>query len=237
MAKGKTAIYVRGGDKYNKLTIIEEVEPEIQYCHGKPTKLRKVKCKCECGGIVISRLIMVMNGDTKSCGCLKKEQDYDNLHLWKKPKYRELVNGLGQHVLYVRWSQMMGRCYNPTNHAYKHYGGRGILVDVRWHNISNFIGDMYPSYKDGLQLERVNNDKGYGVDNCTWATREEQANNRRTTVRVVYNGQLYGLSVICKKLNLGYSRIYTLMKYYKISFEESILKYDKIGNKHTTSSS
>lgn len=61
---------VKRGEKFGKLTIIEEVEPHV-YPNGKTR--RKFLCKCECGNEVEVLLKLLKNGSTKSCGCYQKE--------------------------------------------------------------------------------------------------------------------------------------------------------------------
>lgn len=89
------------------------------------------------------------------------------------------THGLRKHRLYRTWDGMMQRCHNPNNTKYKDYGGRGINVCERWKDIKNFIDDMYPTFIDGLELDRKNNDKGYSLDNCRWTTRSIQLLNTR----------------------------------------------------------
>lgn len=74
---------------------------------------------------------------------------------------------------------MKARCTNPKNTNYKSYGGRGITVCDKWLDINNFIDDMYPSFVEGLTLDRKENDKGYSKDNCRWATKIVQSRNTR----------------------------------------------------------
>jgi hypothetical protein len=73
---------------------------------------------------------------------------------------------------------MIQRCLNPKNTAYKNYGGRGIDVCEEWLIFENFLSDM-GNRPEGYTLERENNESGYNPQNCVWATREQQANNRR----------------------------------------------------------
>jgi hypothetical protein len=77
---------------------------------------------------------------------------------------------------------MRQRCEDPRHKSYNRYGGRGIKVCERWQTFVNFLADMGPKPSD-LQLERVDNEKGYEPGNCVWATRSEQAKNRRARER------------------------------------------------------
>lgn len=82
---------------------------------------------------------------------------------------------------------MINRCHNKNHKDYYLYGKRGITVSKRWHIIANFIKDMYPTYKKGLYLDRIDNNKEYSKNNCRWSTAFEQANNTRKNVR--FNGK------------------------------------------------
>ena len=68
-------IEVKNGDRYNKLTIIKEIEPYIIPSTNKVC--RKFLCSCDCGNIIVSLLSKLRNNHTKSCGCIKNQIKID----------------------------------------------------------------------------------------------------------------------------------------------------------------
>ena len=88
---------------------------------------------------------------------------------------------------------MKSRCQNPNNSAYKDYGGRGIKVCDSWNEFSNFYADMGEP-KNGMSLERINNDANYCKENCTWASRSEQSLNKRNSVKLTIGDKTLSVS-------------------------------------------
>lgn len=154
------------GSKYNLLTILEHLGG------------RYYLCKCDCGKVKKVRTDHFRNGKTTSCGCFGAE----NL------KKAITKHKLSYNRLYFVWHQMMNRCYNEKFQDYNNYGGRGINVCDRWHDVSYFVEDMQEGAQKGLQLDRKNNDDNYYKDNCRWVTRKENNRNKRTNRYIEING-------------------------------------------------
>lgn len=85
------------------------------------------------------------------------------------------------HPFVMVWKNMHARCYNENSNRYGTYGARGIQVDLRWHSFANFANDMWPTWRPGLQLDRIDNDANYSKENCQWVTCAENARKRTTS--------------------------------------------------------
>ena len=99
-----------------------------------------------------------------------------------------LKHGLSQTRAYSSWNEMIRRCENPKAVFYKDYGGRGITVCERWHNVVNFYEDM-GERPIGTSIGRIDNDKGYYKENCRWETEPTQKLNTSRNRRLFHDGQ------------------------------------------------
>ncbi len=149
------------------------------------TDLRKSRqvvwrCVCECGNekLVASRYLI--DGDSKSCGCLKVDTGKASTSLFK------VVHGEAAVVSaeYRCWAGVLTRCNNTNHGQYASYGGRGITVCDRWDpkkggSFENFLEDVGRRPSEKHSIDRLDNDDMYAAWNCRWATKKEQAQNRR----------------------------------------------------------
>lgn len=134
----------------------------------------------------------------------------------------KVTHGLTYSPAYRVWCSMRERCLTPTNGRYHQYGGRGIRICKRWMRFENFVADMGQPQK-GLTLERKDNDKGYCPSNCIWATRSQQARNRRARVRyVTFKGKRLCLTDWSKEIGLQVSTIQMRLVAYGWSVKDAL---------------
>ena len=108
----------------------------------------------------------------------------------KDPRLQtNLKHGLCNTVGYNAWSAMMDRCYNPKEHNYPNYGGRGIKGCERWHDVRTFVSDVGMRPSPRHTVDRINVNGDYEPGNFRWVTMHEQNRNKRNNLMLTYNGK------------------------------------------------
>lgn len=160
------------GQQFGRLLVLEMVR--------EPGKDARVRCRCECGAETTVLAYNVRNGNTSSCGCIAREgAAARGLVIAPIIGAANRTHGMRGTRTYVSWLDARKRCHSPQNKRYAYYGGRGIAVCDQWRDsFESFLADM-GECPPGLTLERLDNNKGYEPGNCVWATKEQQARNRR----------------------------------------------------------
>ena len=184
------------GQKFGLLTVLSRAE-------NTPTGRVKWHCQCECGGTKIVASAELSKGSTRSCGCLglaQRKAAGDS----RKHKYSRSTC-LSE---YKTWWGMIARCTNVNHKSYQNYGGKGITVCERWRNsFPAFVDDMGKRPK-GKTLDRIDSKKNYCPENCRWATRIEQANNRSDNHLIEYNGEVHTVMEWVRLLGLSQATVY-----------------------------
>lgn len=178
------------GTRFARLVVIESMPPK-DLGHKREFY---VKCLCDCGNTIVTLERSVRHGATRSCGCLDLE-----LKIKRSTKH-----GMHNSKEYGVWEEIIQRCTNPMNSAWKNYGGRGIAVCDAWRSFERFNADMGPRPPGRYTIERIDNSKGYSPDNCKWATEAEQKRNTRRNVVSTLFGYTGCLIDICAKFGLRY---------------------------------
>ncbi len=206
------------GSRFGRLSVIE-------FLGGKGGRWL---CVCDCGEIKEVLGQSLRDGRTTSCGCLHRE-------VVAATQYRHGEGKRGkQSAEYNLWSGMIGRCENPKDWSYERYGGRGIRICPEWRaSFPAFLRDVGRRPSPEHSLERIDNAGHYEPGNVRWATKQEQARNRRSTKRVIYEGVEMSLAEAAERAGVPYKRLWQGMKLYGLTLEEGIARSRRIDGRIT----
>lgn len=166
------------------------------------TRMAVFNCLCECGNSVKIHGSRLRRGGAKSCGCTRLE----------KMRLARTTHGMtsifNKVPEYANWESMKDRCYNGNCPAYKHYGGRGIIVCDRWKSsFESFYADMGSKPTPKHSIDRIDVNGNYEPSNCRWANQSEQMNNTRSNVLITFNNQTLNITQWAKVTGIANSII------------------------------
>lgn len=182
------------GQKFNRLTAIKIVGQS-------KNRINLWLCKCDCGNEHITTTTGLLTGQCKSCGCLQKEKV-------SKLSYK---HGLHKSKIYGIWQAIKRRCYKDIGYKSKYYKDKNIKVCDDWLDKENGFMNFYRwsmenGYKEGLTIDRIDNNGNYEPNNCRWVDMYVQNNNTSSNKYVTYNNETHTVAEWCRKLNLNYHR-------------------------------
>lgn len=211
------------GQKFGRLTVIKFI--------GSSKKGRLWECECDCAehNHIIVPTGRLTSGNTKSCGCLHKEQ------LIARNIFNKKWDIKNQRI-YNIWRAIIHRCYSTNDKQYRYYGGKNIKVCTEWlNNYELFqLWALENGYADDLTIDRIDSNKDYCPENCRWATLKEQANNKSNNKFIEYMGEIKTLAQWCEILGLNYHRTKARLNTCHWSVEDAfnLFKYKKNDFEH-----
>ena len=183
------------GDRFGRLLVVEKVASSA-------CRKARYRCQCDCGRHVVVQGGNLRSGRTRSCRCWADELSRTHGGC-RDPEYRI-------------WHYMIQRCESSKASGYVRYGGSGITVCRRWRgSYARFLADVGRRPSPHHTLERRSNTRGYTPSNVRWATRREQANNRRTNRRITLNGVTHTIAEWSRIKHIPYKRCYYMMTHLK----------------------
>ena len=177
------------GKKFGRLLVLK------RHCENTRGNKPKWVCQCDCGTVVIVDGSSLSTGNTRSCGCLKREID----------SYVNATHGQSKTKLYSVWSNLKERCDKPENKSYSRYGGRGITYSSEWKHFEPFYNwAIATGYKEGLTIDRINPNDNYCPENCRLISLASQSRNKSNTIYVTIAEDTKPLAEWCEIHNVKY---------------------------------
>ena len=150
------------GETYNKLTILAIVR-------NKPRSISKVLCKCNCGNLTVIQSNCLRNHMTKNCGCASSNNS------------GKVTHGLSHLSIWKSWHNMVDRCTNKDHPSYYRYSKLGC--PTTWLDFEKFYLDMKSTWFEGAHLDRIDNTKGYCINNTQWLTPSAHMSKTRKDIK------------------------------------------------------
>lgn len=200
------------GCKNNRLTVLS--------VHRQETGGRaRLECVCDCGKTVFIYPYQFDSGSVLSCGCARF--GHSDCH---KGNTSRRTHNLTKSRFYKKWNDMIRRCYNQNEPAYRWYGRRGITVCDDWRETpEKFIEwcELTHPNQPGFTLDRIDGRKGYSPENCRWITQQEQVHNLKNNRFVTINGETHCVTEWFREYGISSGAVYRRVHNGQ-SFEQAI---------------
>lgn len=190
------------GKTFGRLTV-------ISFSRHDPRIGRYWNCRCVCGVGVekTTSKLQDKHNPNVSCGCARR----DSIKKAAEAGWKATTKFSHPLKLKLKWlyRNMIKRCHDPRDHRFLDYGGRGISVCSEWRNDRYSFYDwcLANGFKEGVQIDRRNNEGPYSPDNCKFSTQIEQANNTRKNVFLTWQGRTMTIAQWSRELNVRYEAI------------------------------
>ncbi len=177
------------GRRFGRLVVLHtEGKYRAEFCW-------RVRCDCGTEKRVLGTSLRA--GRIKSCGCAIAEI----------LKAANTTHGMRNAPEYNIWAKMRERCTKASYQDFQNYGGRGIAICERWQQFANFYADMGPRPSAAHTLDRIDVNGDYAPGNCRWATRAQQARNKRGTLYLEYKGQQLPMADVADLIGVTYATL------------------------------
>jgi len=187
------------GKRFERLTV-------LSFAGRNEKNLIVWNCLCDCGKTTLATSAKlrskISRQSKRSCGCLASDITRE----------RSVTHGGHNGLTYKSWRAMKDRCLRESSPAFDRYGERGITICDRWLNsFEAFREDMGERPSLDFSLDRIDNNGNYEPGNCRWATRTEQASNRRKkkpTLLIEFDGKTLSIEQWAELLGISVQTIY-----------------------------
>jgi hypothetical protein len=194
------------GQRVLRWTLLVEADPLIA-ASGRLRRRWLCRCDCGCERLVLDQSLRLAlrsaTGGSRSCGCLALERSTKHGHNTEARPSSE----------YMAWVAAKKRCFNPRNHSYRNYGGRGIRMCQEWAaSFEAFLRNMGPKPSPTYSLDRIDPDGDYEPGNCRWASPSVQARNKRNVTFYDFGGERLVLAEVAARLGISRSQAGRLVR-------------------------
>lgn len=174
---------VKIGDKFGYWTVVGDfVRTKFGTGRGANYVVR-FPCVCVCGTTRLVRIFKLLS-NSASCGC--KTTD---IHSKLVTVHGQNTKRGGKSHAYSVWATIIQRCFNPKSNYFHRYGGRGITVCPEWLTPVPFLEWAKEGCRDGLTIDRIDNDGPYSPENCRWVTMAVNSRNKSNTRNITAFGE------------------------------------------------